>query len=79
MSLLIGICGSTFCIIALALTLQNAKFGETAYYKLLNFCGGVCLLYYAIVTKSLPFIILESIWAILPMIFLAKKLVKREV
>jgi len=72
MSLFIGILGSAFCIVALALTLRDGKFGESASYKLLNFAGGICLLYYAIVTESLPFIILESIWAALPMISLIK-------
>jgi len=73
MSLFIGILGSALCIIALALTLQNGKFGESTNYKLLNFCGGLFLLYYAIVTNSLPFIILEGIWVLLPMISLIRK------
>lgn len=74
MYLTIGIIGSAFCIIALALTLRDGKFGESNSYKILNFCGGLCLLYYAIITNSLPFIILESIWVILPLISLLRKL-----
>ncbi len=73
MPLLIGSLGSTLCIIALALTLRDGKFGESPNYKILNFLGGFCLLYYAIVTESLPFIILESIWVLLPTISLIKK------
>lgn len=73
MYLFIGILGSALCIMALAITLRNGKFGESVEYKLLNFFGGICLLYYAVVTESLPFIILESIWALLPMISLVKK------
>lgn len=73
MAMFIGIIGSILCIAALAITLRNGKFGESVSYKLLNFCGGLCLLYYAITTKSLPFIILESIWALLPLISLVRK------
>ncbi len=73
MYLTIGILGSGLCIIALALTLRDGKFGESDGYKILNFCGGLCLLCYAIVTNSLPFMILESIWVALPLISLVKK------
>ncbi len=73
MYLTIGILGSALCIIALALTLRNGKFGESDAYKILNFCGGLCLLYYAVITNSLPFIILESIWVLLPLISLVRK------
>ncbi len=76
MHLVIGILGSALCIIALALTLRDGKFGESNSYKLLNFCGGLCLLYYAIVTHSVPFIILESIWVALPLISLIKNFSK---
>ncbi len=76
MSLIIGIIGSALCVIALALTLQNGKFGESTNYKLLNFFGGSCLFYYAIVTHSPPFIILEGIWCLLPLISLLKKFKK---
>jgi len=73
MILFIGILGSVLCILALAITLYNGKFGESNLYKILNLTGGIFLLYYAIVTDSLPFIILESIWVLLPTISLIKK------
>ncbi len=78
MSLFIGILGSVLCVIALALTLRNGKFGESNKYKLLNFCGGICLLYYAIVSETLPFIILETIWALLPLISLVNNICKNK-
>ena len=73
MSLFVGIFGSALCIIALAITLYHGKFGESVAYKLLNFCGGSCLLYYAIITNSLPFIILEGIWALLSLVSLIRR------
>ncbi len=76
MELLIGIIGSALCIIALAITLRNGKFGESNQYKMLNFFGGICLLYYASVTESIPFIILEGIWAILPLLAMIKAAIK---
>jgi hypothetical protein len=79
MQLTIGIIGSILCIIALAMTLQKANFGESLQYKILNFGGGICLLFYAISTKTLPFIILESIWVILPLISLVKIFTKKMV
>lgn len=74
MYLYVGILGSILCIIALAITLFKSGFGESVAYKLLNLFGGICLLYYAIIEHSIPFIILETIWIALPLItlFLAK-------
>ncbi len=78
MYLIIGILGSAFCILALAITLYDGKFGQSKHYKLLNLTGGLLLLYYAIVTNSLPFIILEGIWVLLPTISLIKNLFQKE-
>lgn len=68
MELYIGIAGSILCIIALAITLFRSGFGDSKYYKILNLFGGICLLYYAIIEHAIPFIILESIWVLLPLI-----------
>lgn len=74
MYLYIGIAGSLLCITALGITLFKSNFGESNKYKLLNFAGGLCLLYYALAIDSIPFILLESIWALLPLTaFLAGK------
>lgn len=78
MYLYIGILGSFFCVIALGIVLFKSNFGESNEYKLLNFFGGLFLLYYALVTDSLPFIILEGIWVLLPLAaFLSKKFLKK--
>jgi hypothetical protein len=68
MQLYVGIIGSILCIIALAITLFKSGFGDSVKYKLLNLYGGACLLYYAIVEHAIPFIILEAIWVLLPLI-----------
>ncbi len=68
MQLYVGIIGSIFCIVALAITLFKSGFGDSVKYKLLNLSGGACLLYYAIVERAIPFIILESIWVLLPLV-----------
>ncbi len=79
MYLYIGIAGSLLCLIALGITLFKSNFGESNKYKLLNFVGGLCLLYYALAINSIPFILLESIWVLLPLAaffsgkFLSKK------
>jgi len=71
--LFIGILGSALCILALAITLYDGKFGESNCYKILNLVGGLLLLYYALATDSLPFIILEGIWVLLPAVSLIRK------
>jgi len=68
MQLYIGIIGSILCIVALAITLFKSGFGDSVKYKLLNLCGGSFLLYYAIVERAIPFVILESIWVLLPLV-----------
>lgn len=70
MQLYIGMSGSALCIIALALTMFKRGFGETINYKLLNLFGGACLFYYAVVERSIPFIILEGTWTLIPLVSL---------
>lgn len=68
MQLYVGIIGSILCILALAITLLKSGFGDSVKYKLLNLSGGSCLLYYAVVERAIPFIVLESIWVLLPLV-----------
>ena len=70
MQLYVGIVGSILCILALAITLFKSGFGDSVKYKLLNLAGGSCLLYYAVVEHIIPFIILEAVWVLLPLITL---------
>jgi hypothetical protein len=70
MELYVGITGSIFCIVALAITLFRSGFGDSMKYKLLNLFGGACLLYYAVLEHAIPFIILEAVWMLLPLITL---------
>ncbi len=37
---------------------------DTITYNVLNFVGGFLLTYYAAVLNSIPFLILESVWAL---------------
>ncbi len=77
MQLYVGIAGSILCIIALAITLLKSGFGDSAKYKLLNLFGGACLLYYAVIERAIPFIILETIWMSLPMTILISDWMKK--
>lgn len=77
MELYIGIAGSTFCIIALAIALFKNGFGDSAKYQLLNLFGGAFLLYYALAEKVFPFIILEAIWVLLPLTSLIMSWLKK--
>lgn len=70
MQLYVGIIGSILCIVALAITLFKSGFGDSTKYQLLNLFGGAFLLYYAVAEHAVPFIILEAVWVLLPLVTL---------
>lgn len=38
---------------------------DNIYYDLINFFGSLILIYYAVITDSPPFIVLNSVWLII--------------
>jgi hypothetical protein len=71
--LIIGIIGMT-CIL-LAFVLED--FGKIKrggnHYNILNLVGSSFLIYYSITLKSIVFIILNAVWAVVAVYFLIRK------
>lgn len=63
--LIIGIFGSIVTLVAFILNQINKWSSERRSYDAANFIGAALLLIYAISTKSYPFILTNSIWALL--------------
>jgi hypothetical protein len=64
METLIGICGTTIILLAFILN-QLQKLDENDIrYDILNFIGAALLVWYAYLLSSYPFLVLNSVWAI---------------
>ncbi len=70
-NMLIGVAGLLLITIAFALNLFHKLSSRNASYSLINFVGAVCLAYYAWFLGSVPFFILQIIWAVFSLIKLA--------
>lgn len=77
MTLLIGTVGAALLLIAFTLEkfelLQNNSFE----YNMLNFIGAALLTWYALILNSVPFIVLEGIWALIAFWYLVRRLAIR--
>lgn len=63
-TMIIGISGATI-ILALFLLNQTHKIGsDSLLYDIANFIGALLLLIYAVLLSSLPFAILNGVWAL---------------
>lgn len=62
---LIGISGASIILIAFVMNQTKKWRDDFLVYDAFNFVGSVLLIIYAIVLKSYPFIILNSVWAII--------------
>lgn len=62
--LLTGVAGATIILVAFMLNQLNIWRNDTFSYDLANFIGSSILIYYAVLLDSLPFIILNSVWAL---------------
>lgn len=60
---LIGILGSTFILLAFGMNQVNKWKNDCLIYDLVNFLGGILLITYAILISSIPFLILNLVWA----------------
>ncbi len=64
MTTIIGIIGLVMLLVAFVLNQLSILNTETKIYNILNVLGGGVLSYYAIILNSIPFLILELVWAL---------------
>lgn len=64
LSLVIGTAGATILLIAFTLNEIGKLEQDTLQYSLLNLSGAALVLTYAVMINSVPYMILESIWAL---------------
>jgi hypothetical protein len=75
-NLLMGILGMLLLLVALFLLLLNKITGNSKSYLLLNILGGASLFYYSYSLDSIPFMILQAVWTVIPaykLFFVIKK------
>ena len=60
----IGILGATIILILFLGNQFNKISNDSVWYDFGNFVGSAMLVYFAVVTKSLPFVVLNTVWAI---------------
>jgi hypothetical protein len=64
LDLIIGIVGMVMLLAAFALNLLKFVTEKSYIYILLNIFGAGILVYHAFVVDSIPFMILEAVWAL---------------
>lgn len=62
-TLIIGVVGASIILIAFLLNQLNIWRNDTFGYDLANLVGSLVLIYYSMLLDSIPFIILNSVWA----------------
>lgn len=62
---LIGISGASIILIAFVMNQTKKWRDDFLVYDAFNFVGSILLIIYAIVLRSYPFIVLNSVWAII--------------
>lgn len=63
-TLLVGVIGATIILIAFLLNQLNIWRNDTFGYDLSNLIGSLVLIYYAVLLDSIPFLILNTVWAL---------------
>jgi hypothetical protein len=72
-ALYIGVLGLIFLLVGLFLNLFKLVRENSKLYLLLNIFGGIFLFYYSYSLRSIPFMILQAVWTILPFYKLVSK------
>ncbi len=75
--LIVGSIGLVCLLLAFILNSFKQIGRESYMYNMLNFIGAFLLVYYAFTLNSIVFIILESIWGLVALYMISKKLIKR--
>ena len=63
-SLIIGIIGMLLILIAFFMVQRHRWSQDDVIYDLLNLIGSVLLVYYGIIGKAWPFVVLNAVWAL---------------
>lgn len=74
---ILGILSALLALIAFVSNEYNKLNNESVWYDLLNFFSGVGLIIYAVSIGAIPFIITNSVWALVSGIDLVKFIMKR--
>ncbi|MBS3098199.1 hypothetical protein J4209_05375 [Candidatus Woesearchaeota archaeon] len=72
-----GYTGLLFILTAFILNISKKINTDSKLYNLLNLIGGASLAYYSFTLKSIPFIILQAIWAVFALYNLIRILVRK--
>lgn len=75
--LLIGVVGLLLILVAFGFNLFHLTNAKSPYYFLLNLSGSTFLAYYALALKSMPFLVLQIIWALFSLYKLIILLIKK--
>ncbi len=76
-TLIIGAVGAGLLLIAFALSKFGVMSEKSAAYDLLNLLGAGLLTWYAVLLRSIPFIVLEGIWTLIAVWYVGKRLVSK--
>ena len=74
---LIGVAGAAILLIAFIANEMKKLTVESFWYDFLNLVGAALLAWYAILLNSIPFLILEGIWALVSLRDVIKNLTKK--
>ena len=61
---ILGIIGATLILVAFILEQTKVWNSEMLKYDFVNFVGSAILIYYGFLIKGYPFVILNSVWAL---------------
>jgi len=78
-TLILGLIGTAFILVAFILDEFYKVFNQnTVRYNLFNIIGSLLLVYYSLVFRAWPFVVLNGVWLIVAMIKLIKILKKKK-
>jgi len=72
----IGIIGATLVLVAFVLEQKKIWNSEMLKYDLVNFLGSATLVYYGILIKGYPFVVLNSVWALVSLYDVIKDILR---
>ncbi|HIH21992.1 MAG TPA: hypothetical protein HA222_05040 [Candidatus Diapherotrites archaeon] len=73
---ILGFLGLIILLIAFLMNVRRHKHNFWETYLFLNFAGSALLAYYALSLNSIPFLVLEAVWAVFSLFKLFQKMRK---
>ncbi len=77
MTLFIGVIGAALLLVAFACEKFGILKNDSVPYDTLNLLGAGLLTWYAVLLNSIPFIVLEGIWALVAAYYIVRRLAGR--